>query len=160
MKIIKRDGIILTSLFSFLVSRVLVSSAWGRQAAALPVHSQIKFEGSPHCLPLNNLGDATKLRICFKNSKAIWILSQAGSKRWPQKKKTSTSRWPVVDALLCAERRASFIHALTDQLILTLGLWTGVREVQLGGRGSDWGRWWECSDACSSSIQWPVTPNY
>lgn len=39
----------------------------------------------------------------------------------------------LVDALPCAKRRASFIQARTDQLILTLGLWTGAREVQLGG---------------------------
>lgn len=43
----------------------------------------------------------------------------------------SVSGWLKADAPLCAERRAPFIHAWTDQLILTLGLWTGG-----GGRRS------------------------
>lgn len=39
----------------------------------------------------------------------------------------------MANVLLCAEQTASFIHASSDQLILSLGLWTGVREVELEG---------------------------
>lgn len=64
----------------------------------------------------------------------------------------------MADALLCAERRASFIHAWTDQLILTLGLWTGG-----GGRHSGKER---CRSRQVMGIlylcEWPVTliPNF
>lgn len=62
-----------------------------------------------------------------------FILTQAKSKHCSWKKvKTSVSRL-VVGELPCGDQRASFIHAATHQLILTLGLWTGVREVQLEG---------------------------
>lgn len=70
----------------------------------------------------------------------------------------SVSRWLMADALLCAERRASFIHAWTDQLILTLGLWTGG-----GGRHSGKER---CRSRQVMGIfylcEWPVTliPNF